>query len=40
MSVVYGVISYILIIGLIAGYFIVKKWGDSQEEASKYNQFN
>lgn len=26
--IVYGVISYVLIIALTAGYFVVKKYGD------------
>ncbi len=29
--IVYGVISYILILAMIVGYFIVKKWGDGKE---------
>jgi hypothetical protein len=28
--IVYGVISYILIIGMFVGYVLVKKWGDKQ----------
>ena len=36
MAVVYGVISYILTIGLIVGYFIVKKWGDRVEASDNY----
>lgn len=35
--IVYGVISYILIIAMFVGYFIVKKWGDGKEE--QYDQF-
>jgi F0F1-type ATP synthase assembly protein I len=37
MSAVYGIISYILIIGMLAGYVIVKRWGDKEEK--KYNEF-
>lgn len=32
MSVVYGVISYILIIAMIVGYVLVKRWGDKEEK--------
>ena len=32
LMIVYGVISYILIIAMIVGYFLVKKWGDRQEK--------
>jgi hypothetical protein len=28
MSVVYGVITYIMIVLLVVGYFVVKWWGD------------
>lgn len=37
MSAVYGVISYILIIGMLVGYVLVKRWGDKEEK--KYNEF-
>lgn len=37
MSAVYGIISYILIAGMLVGYVFVKRWGDQQEQ--KYNQF-
>jgi hypothetical protein len=30
--IVYGVISYALIVGLIIGYILVKKWGDKKEQ--------
>lgn len=36
--IVYGVISYILIIAMIVGYFVVKKWGDRQEKV-EYDTF-
>ncbi len=36
--IVYGVISYILIIAMLVGYVIVKKWGDKVEKES-YDQF-
>lgn len=36
--IVYGVISYILIIVMIVGYFIVKRWGDKKEK-EEYDQF-
>jgi hypothetical protein len=35
--IVYGVISYILIIAMIVGYILVKRWGDNEEK--KYNDF-
>jgi hypothetical protein len=35
--IVYGVISYILILAMIVGYFLVKKWGDGKEQP--YDQF-
>lgn len=36
--IVYGVISYILIIAMIVGYILVKNWGDKQEKAN-YDTF-
>lgn len=36
--IVYGVISYILIIAMIVGYFLVKKWGDKHEKV-EYDTF-
>lgn len=38
LMIVYGVISYILIIAMIVGYFLVKKWGDRQEKVD-YDTF-
>jgi hypothetical protein len=37
MSAVYGIISYILIVGMLVGYVLVKRWGDKEEK--KYNEF-
>ncbi len=36
--IVYGVISYILILVMIVGYIVIKKWGDKQE-AAEYDKF-
>ena len=38
----YGISSYILMILLIIGYFIVKKWGDKPKEnkGDNYNTMN
>ena len=37
MSAVYGIISYILIIAMLLGYVLVKRWGDKEEK--NYDQF-
>jgi len=37
MSAVYGIISYILIIAMLVGYVLVKRWGDKEEK--NYDQF-
>lgn len=40
--IVYGIISYLLLGGLIGGYFAVKKWGDKQQPVENqpgYSQF-
>jgi uncharacterized protein YneF (UPF0154 family) len=38
--IAYGIISYVLLILLIIGYFVVKKWGDKQITEGDYGQFN
>lgn len=43
--IVYGLISYIMLIALFVGYFIVKRWGDKQpqpkpRDAQNYAEFN
>lgn len=38
IMIVYGVISYILIILMIVGYILVKRWGDKQQPQN-YSDF-
>jgi hypothetical protein len=36
MGVIYGVVSYLLMAALLVAYFLIKRWGDKEEEeASK-----
>lgn len=32
MGVIYGVTSYLLMAALLVAYFLIKKWGDKEEE--------